>query len=211
MVSPLIDVNSVDWANVLSLLREHLMLTVYALTKGVVAGLFLGILCSPVKQADRVFLGLDRLVTILPALALAGISYSVSSTAEDTVAVFLTIYAFIPVMRGSYLGARAYDMATVESFRAMGMSFPGILIHVRLPSFIIPFLSGLRKSLYLVIGGAALCALLLPVGLGVELVKLKGAEVETVFAVSLVLAALALVVDLILGTVIIVFRKKRVC
>ncbi len=202
--------SNVDWPVILSMTAEHLFLCYYALVTGLTIGIIAGIALSFSDSASNVVKGLDRMVMTVPALAVGGIAYSISSSICVSVLMFLSIYTAVPVMRGCYNGARSSDHAALESCRAMGMPLIDQFLLILAPAFLPSFITGLRRAVNLVLGAAALSAVIMPAGLGVSLVNMKVSGMETVLIVSLILIALAMVLDLIFGGILFLIEKNNI-
>jgi osmoprotectant transport system permease protein len=79
----------------------------------------------------------------------------------------LIIYGILPVLRNTLVGIRQIDPAEIEAGRGMGMRQRQVLWHIELPLAVPVILAGVRVSLILAVGTAALAVFIGAGGLGV--------------------------------------------
>ncbi len=112
--------------------------------------------------------------------------------------IALVVLAIPSVLAGAYAGVEAVDRRTVDAARALGMSEWQILRQVEIPLGLPLLLGGLRAATLQVVATATLAAYVGAGGLGRFLfLGLKTQDYPMMLAASLLVVALALVLDLI--------------
>lgn len=115
---------------------------------------------------------------------------------RSTAVVGIVIASFLPVLRNVLVGLERVDRSLVEAARGIGMSSMQTLAKVEIPLAVPVIVAGIRVSLVLAIGTAALGGFINAGGLGNFIVtgsKLNRDEV--LLTGTLMVAALALIVD----------------
>lgn len=114
----------------------------------------------------------------------------------------LIIYGILPVLRNTLVGIQQIDPAEIEAGRGMGMRQREVLWHIELPLAVPVILAGIRVSLILAVGTAALAVFIGAGGLGTLIqtgISLQRTPVLLTGAV--VTAVLALLADWLAGVV----------
>jgi len=113
----------------------------------------------------------------------------------------LVIYALLPILRNTMVGLQGVDPAAVESARGLGMTRLQSLLRVEVPLASPIIFSGLRTSLILIVGTATLGSFVGGGGLGVVIASGINESDRIVFVGAVIVAALALLADWLLGLV----------
>lgn len=114
----------------------------------------------------------------------------------------LLVLALPPVLAGAYAGVESVDRATVGAARAIGLTERQILTGVELPLAAPVIIGGLRSSALQVISTATLAAYVADAGLGRALfLGLKTQQYDMMLGASILVALLALVVELCFQTI----------
>jgi osmoprotectant transport system permease protein len=194
------------------LLAAHLALTVVALSAGVAISLPLAAAAVRWPRLRYPLISVAALVQTVPGLALlalmvpllalsGGLGVGLSAFGFPPAAIALTLYALLPVLRNSVTGLVNVDPAAVEAARGMGMSERQLLVQVQLPLAAPVIAAGIRTATVWTVGAATLAT---PVGqrcLGNYIFAgLQTRNWAMVLAGVIAAAALALLLDLVLGT-----------
>ncbi len=132
----------------------------------------------------------------LPAVGVLFLLPSFMGYGRTTAVVGIVIASFLPVLRNVLVGLERVDTSLVEAARGIGMSSMQTLFKVEIPLAVPVIVAGIRVSLVLAIGTAALGGFINAGGLGNFIVtgsKLQRDEV--LLTGTLMVAALALLVD----------------
>ncbi len=183
---------------------DHLWLTAVAIVVAVVLGVALGIYISgrgKEQVADSV-LYLAEIAMTIPSMALFGLlmlllsSIGLKAIGFLPAVIALILYGQLPILRNTYTAIRGIDPATIEAGRGMGMSERQLLIKVKLPLATPVIMAGLRNSIVLIIGIAAIAAMIGAGGLGVPIFRgLRNARMDLIIIGGVSASILALVVD----------------
>lgn len=112
------------------------------------------------------------------------------------VVLVLTAYSVLAVLRNTIVGLQQVDRGVLDAARGMGMSPAGRLFRVELPLAVPVIAAGARTALVLAVATVPLGANLGAGGLGFELFgAIKTSRPVALFAISLFIAVLALLVD----------------
>jgi len=121
--------------------------------------------------------------------------------------ISLVPLAVPPILTNAFVGVRAVDRDVIESARGMGLSEGGILRRIEVPLALPLILAGMRTSSVNVVATATLGALVAGGGLGRYIVDGLGLqEYDRLFAGALLVAALAIAVEVAFGT----FERRAV-
>ncbi len=145
----------------------HLVLVLQALAIGTVIGLALGVLVARRRRARGVVLGVSGLILTVPSFALFSLLFGVIGKLGTAVVLpGLVLYSLLPIIRNTVTGLLAVDPAVVESAKGVGMGPVRRLLRIELPLAWPIVLTGVRVSAVLLVGIAALGALVRGPGLG---------------------------------------------
>ena len=105
----------------------------------------------------------------IPSLALLGFLLPlpiIGGVGPRTALVALSLYALLPIVRGTVLGLRGVDAAVLEAGVAMGMTSRQLLTMVELPLALPSIVAGIRVSTVIGVGTATIAAAIGAGGLG---------------------------------------------
>lgn len=190
------------WPTTLSLLGEHVLLTLVAVLLAAAIAVPLGVFVSARPSLERLALGGAGVIQTIPSLALLAFMIPIPGLglSERSAVAALLLYAVLPVLRNTVTGLQGVDPDLVDAARGMGLTDRQILVHVRLPLATRTIMAGLRTATVISIGVATLAAFIGAGGLGEPIVEgLYLNQPELVLAGALPAAALALVADALLG------------
>jgi len=150
------------------LVGDHIVLTMMALTFGIVLGVPLGLWATRNRRVRGVVLGVTGVIQTVPSLALLGllvVPLSALSTAVPFLrqlgirgigtapaVVALTLYALLPVVRNTYVGVSGVDPAALDAALGMGMNRWQRLTRVQLPLAAPLVIDGVRTAAVLLVG-----------------------------------------------------------
>ena len=187
---------------------EHLMITLIAASIAVVLGVAVGIYISGKGRehlADSV-LYLAEIMMTIPSLALFGLlmlllgSIGLKTFGVLPAVVALIIYGQLPILRNTYTAIRSVDPAMIEAGKGMGMTERQLLFKIKLPLAVPVIMAGLRNAIVLIIGIAAIAALIGAGGLGVPIFRgLRNVRMELIILGGVSVSILALLVDFLMS------------
>ena len=192
-------------SQIVTLTAEHMWLVGTAMLIAIVVGVPLGILITRWEWFRKPILGSVNIIQTIPSLALFGFLLPLpwlGARAERLAVAALAAYALLPIVRNTYTGILGIDPAVREAAVGMGLNPRQILWRVELP-LTAPFIfSGIRIATVTAIGVATIAAAVGAGGLG-EFIFRGVAMVnnQLILAGAVPAAALALLVDLLLGLI----------
>jgi len=199
-------------------LANHLMITVIALTLGVLISLPLAVFVVKHRRLRYPALTAVSIVQTIPGLALlalmvpllAGLSavtawaldLQFSALGFNPTVIALTLYSMLPMVRNTVTGITAVDASLIEAANGVGMSPRQVLWNVELPLAAPVIIAGVRTAAVWVVGIATLAT---PVGqrcLGNYIFRgLQTRNWTAVLFGCVAAAALAMLLDLLIGGV----------
>lgn len=191
---------TLDPAQLLGYIGEHLALTFVSAVIVLVIGLPLGVLLTrrPLRFLTGPVLVLANIGQSAPAIGLVVLLAFWLGFGFEAAVVALVLYALLPVLRNTMVGIDQVDPQLIEAGRGMGMSSLAILFRVELPLAVPIMLSGIRTALVLLVGTAALATFIDGGGLGLLITTGVNLGLNSVLIVgALIVALLALLIDLL--------------
>ena len=189
---------------------DHLWIIFVAIVIAIILGIALGIYITgkDKEHVADIVLYLAEIAMTIPSMAIFGLLMLLLSIMELPVIGFLPavialiIYGQLPILRNTYTAVRGVDPAIVEVGRGMGMTETQLLFKVKLPLAIPVIMAGLRNAIVLIIGIAAIAALIGAGGLGAPIFRgLRNARMDLIIVGGVSVAILALLVDSFMGRV----------
>jgi osmoprotectant transport system permease protein len=146
---------------------EHLVIVLQALAIGTVLGVGIGVLVARRPAGRAVALGAAGLILTVPSFALFSLLFGLIGRLGSAVVLpGLVLYSLLPIIRNTITGLLSVDPAVVESAKGVGMGPYRRLWRIELPLAWPIVLTGVRVSAVLLVGIAALGALVRGPGLG---------------------------------------------
>lgn len=193
----------------LEILLQHMMICGIAIVIASIIGILLGIIISEFKKTTSPVLSLVNFIYTIPSIALLGFFIPISGIGDKTAVIALTIYALLPMVRSTYTGIETIDPAIIESAKGMGSTDYQILYKIKLPLATTVILSGLRNMVVMTIALGGIASFIGAGGLGVAIYRgITTNNAALTVAGSLLIALLALVVDLIIGLIEKFIKRK---
>ncbi|HUG32739.1 MAG TPA: ABC transporter permease [Acidimicrobiia bacterium] len=179
---------------------EHLQYVIATLVTATVISVAVGIWVRHRPFPREITLGIASVFLTLPSLALFVIFIPLTGLGFMPAYIALTMYAILPILRNTVTGLNGVSPAVLESARGMGLSSVQRLWRIELPLAWPVIVTGVRVSMLLTTGIAAIAVLVGGGGLGTFI--LSGLRrlglpnsYEAMWAGTLLVIALALVLD----------------
>jgi osmoprotectant transport system permease protein len=183
---------------------DHLQISLIAMVISGVLGVTLGIFIAGKgreRLADLVLYFAEIMMTV-PSLALLGLlmlllgRMGLSAIGFLPAVITLIVYGQLPILRNTYTAIRQVDPAMIEAGKGMGMSARQLLLKIKLPLARPVIMAGLRNAMVLIIGIAAIAALIGAGGLGVPIFRgLRNARMDLIIIGGISVSSLALLTD----------------
>ena len=184
----------------LSLLAEHIVITLTAVIIAIVVGLSIGIFISQKHKIAGYVISVVNVAYTIPSIALLGFFIPLTGVGNTTAIIALTIYALLPIVRSTYVGINNIDPKIIEASRAMGSKEFQILYKIKLPLAFPVIYSSIMNMVTMTIALAGIASFVGAGGLGVAIYRGITTNNEVLILIgSLLIALLALAIDGILS------------
>ena len=176
---------------ILSLLADHVELTVIAVAVGLAISLPLGVAASRLPAVRGPLLGAAGALYVVPSIALLSLIAPLTGFFSITTAeVALVSYTLLILLRNTTAGLASVPPEVHEAARAMGYNPLQELLKVQLPLALPSVLAGVRVATVTVVGLVNVTALLGQGGLGQLIIQGFTEDFNTPIIVGLVLSVL---------------------
>lgn len=198
--------NHLDWAQVLQLTWQHIMLVGVAVGLAIIVGVPLGILMTRFPAVAGPLQASATVLLTIPSIALFGLLLPFYSRFGQGLgplpaitAVFL--YSLLPILRNTYLALTNVEPGIREAARGIGMTFGQRLRMVELPIAVPVILAGVRTAVVMNIGVMTIAATIGAGGLGVLiLTSISRSDMSMLLVGAVLVSLLAIIADLLLQT-----------
>ncbi|WP_446664160.1 ABC transporter permease [Flexivirga sp. B27] len=182
---------------------NHAYLVILAVFFATLIAVALAVVVTRAPKLEPVANALSAVGLTIPSLALIGLLMPLTGLGANTALIAVTFYAVLPILRNAVVGLQGVDPALIESARGMGMSEPMTLVRIRLPLAWPVILSGIRVSLQMCMGIAAIASYVLGPGLGgwifQGLAQIGGKNaINLALSATIGIVVLALILDFLL-------------
>ena len=185
-----------NWDTVLwPALRQHIVLTVIAVSIGFVIATTLALIAYRRNWLERPVLIATSILYTIPSLALFELLQPSFGLSRTTAEIALVSYTLLIMFRNTLTGLREVPPEVRDAARGMGMGPTQSLLRVELPLAAPAIIAGLRIATVTVISLATVAALIDNEGLGVPILTAISNEV---FKTELIVAG-AMAVALAIG------------
>lgn len=184
------------------LLGQHLRIASTAILLAGSAGLFLGIFISSYKNVAKIILSVVNFLYTIPAISLLGLLLPFLGIGNKTAIAALSVYALLPMVRNTYTGISEVNENIIEAARGMGCTEFQLLVKIKLPLAFPVIMAGIRSMVTMTIAVAGIASFIGAGGLGVAIYRgITTNNAALTWAGSLMIAALAISLDIILGVI----------
>lgn len=202
MITEIIDLIQNRWDFFLELLVEHIQISLFSIAIAMVIGLIIGIVISEYQKSSRIVIGIVNFIYTIPSISLLGFLIPLSGVGDTTAVIALTVYALLPMVRNTHTGLINVSPLLLEAATGMGSTRLQTLVKVRLPLAMPVIISGIRNMAVMTIALAGIASFIGAGGLGVAIYRGITTNNKAMTLVgSLLIAVLAIVVDVLIGQV----------
>lgn len=183
----------------LELLWTQIEVTVLALALALLVGLPLGLYLGHRGRGELLAVGLGNAGRAIPELALIALVASLIGVGMLTVTPALAILGIPPILTNAYVGVRQVDPAAVRAARGIGMTELEVIRRVELPLAVPTIMGGVRAAAIVIVATATIAPLAGVVTLGDYIINESIYGSDGVLAGAILVALLALVLELSLA------------
>ncbi len=189
-------------SQILSLLLEHIELTVMAVGLAILIGVPIGIFISYVKKLGKPILGLANVMQAIPSMALLGFAIPFLGIGTLPAIVMVVLYSLLPIIKNTYTGINSIQEQMIESATGIGLTRAQILMKIQIPLALPVIMAGVRISAVSAVGLMTLAAFVGAGGLGyLVYAGIRSINNLQILAGAIPACLLALFMDYTLGIV----------
>lgn len=183
----------------LNLTIQHLQISLIAIILAIIIGLGIGIIVSE-YQKNRWILAVINFIYTIPSIALFGFLIPFTGIGDLSAIIALTVYALLPMVKSTHSGIVNIDKSIIEAAKGMGSTRLQLLYKIKIPLALPHIMSGIRTMVVMTIALAGIAAFIGAGGLGVAIYRgITTNNIVMTVAGSILIAVLAIVLDIILG------------
>ena len=151
---------------ILTALGQHVLISLIAVTLGILIAVPAGIVLSRHKKAATVVLGIFGVINTIPSIVLLGAAMILLGLGFVPAVAVLFLYSLLPIMRSTYTGITEINPKYIKAAHGVGMSSLQALRLVQIPLAVPAIVTGIRLSTIYIISWATLSAFIGGGGLG---------------------------------------------
>ncbi len=183
------------------LMLEHLKVSGIALAVSLAVALPVGLLLGHQGTGELFAIAAGNAGRAIPELALIALLVAFVGTGTVNVVIALAVLGIPPILTNTFVGVHQVDRQAVEAGRGMGMSEPQIALQVELPLAVPTIMTGVRTAAINIIATATIAPLAGVLTLGDFILARNVYGDEGVLAGAILIALLALTVELTLAAI----------
>lgn len=185
---------------ILSLLGQHLYLSIVSVLVAIAIGVPLGILISKHKNLSKPIIGAANIIQAVPSLALLGLLIPFIGIGSTPAIVMVVLYSLLPIVKNTYTGLTNIDADILEAARGIGLTKSQTMKKVQLPLAFPMIMAGIRISAVTAVGLMTIAAFIGAGGLGYLVFSgVQTVDNNMILAGALPACILALLIDYIVG------------
>ena len=187
---------------ILSLLLEHIKLTVISVGLAILIGVPLGIFISYIKKLNKPILGITSIVQAIPSMALLGFMIPLLGIGTVPAVVTVVLYSLLPIIKNTYTGIDNINPQTLEAAKGIGLTKFQVLTKIQIPLALPVIMAGVRISAVTAVGLMTMAAFIGAGGLGYLVFSgIRTVNNFQILAGAIPSCLLALLVDYLAATV----------
>jgi osmoprotectant transport system permease protein len=179
----------------------QLKVTLYALALSLVLALPAGVLLGHSGKGEGLAISIGNAGRAVPELALIALLVAFFDVGVFTLALALCVLGVPPILTNAYVGVRQVDRGAVEAARGMGMTEADVIRRVELPLAVPTIMGGVRTATINIVATATIAPLVGVLTLGDFILSRNVYGDEGVLAGAILVALMALTLELILALV----------
>ena len=193
---------SIRKSEILSLLIEHIELTIIAVLIAVVIGVPLGIAITKNKKIANIVIGIANLVQAVPSLAILGFLIPIMGIGSVPAITMVILYSMLPLIKNTYTGITNINPDMLEAAKGLGMTNGQTLRLIKIPLAMPVIMAGIRISSVTAVGLMTIAAYVGAGGLGYLVFSgIQTVDENLILFGAIPAALLALLIDWITGKI----------
>lgn len=150
----------------LTVLREHVVISLMALAISVLLGISIGYVCVRTPKLEKWLVGTFQTLRIVPSLAILILLIPLLGTGVKPALAALVLLAVPPILLNTVTGLTEVPDFMLETARGLGMTEKQVMFHVKFPMAFPLIMTGVKTAMIEIVASAALAAKIGAGGLG---------------------------------------------
>lgn len=189
-------------SEILSLLIEHIELTIVAVLIAVVIGVPLGIVITRNKKLAGGVIGVANLTQAIPSLAILGFLIPIIGIGSAPAITMVVLYSMLPIIKNTYTGITNINPDMLEAAKGLGMTSGQTLRLIKIPLAMPVIMAGIRMAAVTAVGLMTIAAFVGAGGLGYLVFSgIQTVDNNLILFGAIPAAILALLIDFITGKI----------
>lgn len=189
-----------NYEQILSLLGQHLYLSVFAVLIAIMIGIPVGILISNEPKLSKPIIGITNVIQAIPSLALLGFLIPFIGIGSTPAIVMVVLYSLLPIVKNTYTGLTNIDADILEAAKGIGLTKSQTMKKVQLPLALPMIMAGIRISAVTAVGLMTIAAFVGAGGLGFLVFSgVQTVDNNMILAGAIPACILALLIDFLVG------------
>ena len=157
-----------NYDEIIRTITQHIMLVTISIIAAILFSVPMGIIVTRPKFKSIVPIvdNLTNIAQTVPSLAVLALVYTALGLGYKTGLFALWLYTLLPILRNTSAGIQAIPAEIIEAAKGMGMSNTHIILRIELPLALPVIMAGIRVSVVVCTGAAALATFIGAGGLG---------------------------------------------
>lgn len=183
---------------ILTLLIEHVNLTILSVSLAILIGVPLGILISHFSKVNKPIMILVNVIQAVPSMALLGFLIPFLGIGVIPSVFMVVLYSLLPIIKNTFTSISGINPQVIEAAEGIGMTKFQILFKVQIPMALPVIMAGVRISAVTAVGLMTMAAFIGAGGLGYLVFSgIRTANNFQILAGAIPACLLALFIDLL--------------
>ncbi len=181
---------------IISLLIEHINLTLISVLLAIVIGVPLGILISHFKKINKTVMGIANTIQAVPSMALLGFLIPFLGIGLLPSVFMVVLYSLLPIIKNTFTSIEGINPQMIEAAEGIGLTKLQILFKIQIPMALPVIMAGVRISAVTAVGLMTIAAFVGAGGLGFLVFSgIRTANTNQILAGAIPACLLALFID----------------
>lgn len=189
-------------SEIISLIIQHIELTLLAVLVAIVIGVPLGIFITKHKKLAGFVIGIANLIQAVPSLAILGFLIPIIGIGSAPAITMVVLYSMLPIIKNAYTGIININPDMLEAAKGLGMTNRQTLKLVKIPLAMPVMMAGIRMASVTAVGLMTISAFVGAGGLGyMVFTGIQTVDNNLVLIGAIPAAILALAIDYLAGRI----------
>lgn len=171
MIEAVLDLLQIRYEFLLSLVMEHIFISLLSFFIALILGLICGIFIYEYKRFSPFVLSSINILYTIPSISMLGLLIPLSGVGDLSAIIALVVYALLPMVKNTFVGLNGVGKNLSEDATSFGMTKIQLLFYIKLPLALPVILSGVRNMMVMTIALAGVASFIGAGGLGVMIYR----------------------------------------